>query len=383
MTVKPGMGIGPTLGEKLKQSRHATGFSTREVAERLRGFTAISHASISNYEKDATRPPVDVLAALATLYERPINWFLSGGAMLRGVRYRNLKSKVGVRALQQFEAESQRWLDAYIAIEVHLNAPMSGEIDAMGEKIASFEREPGERPRDTARRLREKLNLDADAPVVSVIDILEQAGVRTLEVETDLAVDGMAAVLGDEHVVVLASQASHDRARITAGHELGHVVMGDCSGGEESKAEEKAAFEFASHLLLTSEMLAAAFKRKSVVDLVRFKERYGISLAAMVFRAQEERVIRDDEAKSLWIAFAQRGWKTKEPGRVIADRPSRFESLVASAVQEKQLTFKSLAEICGVREEELKHRIDVALNAEEVNDTEDPKTSEHRLRIVR
>lgn len=383
MNPRAGRGMGPTLGEKLKQSRQAVGLSTRAVAEKIKGIAAVSHATIANYEKDASQPPVDVLAAMASVYQRPINWFLGDGPMLRGVRYRNLKSKVGVRARQQFEGEVQRWLDAYLAIERHLDMPLDREQNAEGSRLARFEADPEESPRETAARLRKALGLEDDAPVMSVIDILEQSGVRTLEMDTDLAIDGMAAALGEEHVVVLSHESSADRARLTAAHELGHVIRGDCSDGQESKAEERAAFEFASHLLLTSKMLAAAFKRKSVVDLVRFKERYGISLAAMVYRAQEEGVIREDEAKRLWIAFAQRGWKTKEPGRVMADRPNRFESLIAHAVEEKQLTFKALADIGGVREHELRHRLDMALNAEEVHEEEDATTAGHRLRLVR
>ena len=383
MNPRAGRGMGPTLGEKLKQSRQAVGLSTRAVAERIKGIAAVSHATIANYEKDASRPPVDVLAAMAGVYQRPINWYLGDGPMLRGVRYRNLKSKVGVRARQQFEGEVQRWLDAYVAIERHLNMPLEQDLPAEDSPLARFEADPEEPPRKTAARLREALDLDDDAPVMSVIDILEQSGVRTLEIDTDLAIDGMAATLGEEHVVILAHDSSADRARLTAAHELGHIIRGDCKDGHESKAEERAAFEFASHLLLTSKMLAAAFKRKSVVDLVRFKERYGISLAAMVYRAQEEHIIREDEAKRLWIAFAQRGWKTKEPGRVMADRPNRFESLIAHAVAEKQLTFKALADIGGVREHELRHRLDMALNAEEVLEDEETTTTEHRLRLVR
>ena len=383
MNPRAGRSMGPTIGEKLKQSRQAVGLSTRVVAEKIKGIAAVSHATIANYEKDASQPPVDVLAAMAGVYQRPINWFLGDGPMLKGARYRNLKSKVGVRARQQFEGEVQRWLDAYIAIERHLNMPLEREQVAENSELARFEVDPEESPRETAARLRKALGLEDDAPVMSVIDILEQSGVRTLEMDTDLAIDGMAAALGEEHVVVLSHQSSADRARLTAAHELGHVIRGDCADGQESKAEERAAFEFASHLLLTSKMLAAAFKRKSVVDLVRFKERYGISLAAMVYRAQEEGVIREDEAKRLWIAFAQRGWRTKEPGRVIADRPNRFESLIAYAVGETPLTFKALSDIGGVREHELRHRLDMALNAKEVHEEEDATTAGHRLRLGR
>ena len=288
MAPRPGQEMAPTLGNKLKQARLAKGWSTRTVSEHLKKRVPVSHATLSNYEKDATLPPVDIISALATLYERPVNWFLGQGPVLKGVRYRNLKSKVGVRARHQFEGEVQRWLDAYIAIENLIDQPLSEDAVFHERYIGKFEAEQNELPYETAARLREKLNLDEDDPVISVVDILEGQGIRSIEIETDLAIHGMAAQLGHEHVIVVTRHTSNDRAPLTTAHELGHVLRGDCTDGGESKAEEKAAFEFASHLLLTSTMLKSAFRRKSVVDLVRFKERYGISLAAMVYRAQQE-----------------------------------------------------------------------------------------------
>ena len=39
-------------------------------------------------------PPVDVLAALADMYKRPLNWFLENRTTLDCFRYRNMRSRV-------------------------------------------------------------------------------------------------------------------------------------------------------------------------------------------------------------------------------------------------------------------------------------------------
>src|SRR5271157_4381814 len=83
-----------SLATKLKTARSLTGMSTRAVAEKLVKRFPITHATVANYESGRSVPPMDVLAALADLYERPINWFLERGKSLTGVRYRNLKSRV-------------------------------------------------------------------------------------------------------------------------------------------------------------------------------------------------------------------------------------------------------------------------------------------------
>src|SRR3954453_7052178 len=82
------------LAGKLKTARSLTGMSTRAVSAKLAKRFAVSHATLANYESGRTVPPMDVLAVLAELYERPLNWVLEGGKALTGVQYRNLKSRV-------------------------------------------------------------------------------------------------------------------------------------------------------------------------------------------------------------------------------------------------------------------------------------------------
>ena len=116
-----GENVADSLAGKLKTARSLMGLSTRAVSQKLAPRFSISHATIANYESGRTIPPLDVLAALAELYERPLTWFLERGKVLTGVQYRNLKSRVRMLDLHMFEADVQRWIDAYVNLERRLN----------------------------------------------------------------------------------------------------------------------------------------------------------------------------------------------------------------------------------------------------------------------
>ncbi len=346
------------LATKLKTARSLTGMSTRAVAVRVGKRFPISHATIANYESGRSVPPMDVLAALADLYGRPMNWFLERGKGLTGIRYRNLKSRLKVTDLHRYEAEVQRWIDGYVALEVRLNRPLA-------PAVANFPVKKQAPPDDLSRQARRELEISEDEPIPSVVDVLERFGVRVLENPTDLRIDGLAAKYGDEHVVVLNPIVSNDRTRLNAAHELAHVLFGHCAAAEESKADEQRAFEFASHLLLPNRQLKRAFEGKSVVRMVQFKERFGISLAAMVYRAESLGFVTKPEAKRLWTEFARRGWKTNEPGLVRPDRATRFEQLIDELLLDGQMSLKEVSDLCGVRPEAIRERLNYAIGVKE------------------
>lgn len=357
LRVHGGEDVRENLASKLKTARSLTGMSTRAVSAKLANRFAVSHATLANYESGRTVPPMDVLAALAELYERPLNWFLEGGNTLTGVQYRNLKSRVRMSDLHTFEANVQRWIDAYVALELRLGRSLTKAIS-----VSFSSRDKLLLPDELGRAVRRELNISEDEPISSVVDVLERFGIRVLENPTGLRIDGLAARYDDEYVVVLNPTVSNDRTRLNAAHELGHVLYGDCDSEEAAdKATEQRAFEFASHLLLPNNQLKRAFEGQSMVRLVQFKERFGISLAAMIYRAEKLGFIPKSTAKMLWIEFARRGWKTNEPGTVRPDRATRFEQLIDEALVSRKLSLKELADLAGVRPEAIRERLNYAM----------------------
>ncbi len=344
------------LAIKLKQARLATGQSTRKVSENVRPSVKISHATLTNYESGRSQPTMEVLAALASIYQRPLNWFLSEAMTLTNVRYRNRKSRVRTGELARYEAHGIKWLQAYRALEETLDKLLDGDL-------ADFRFEPNETGAAAACRLRERLELGPERRIASVAELLERLGIRAIELPTELAIDGFAAAAGEEYVVALNSTVPSDRARLNAAHEVGHVLAGDCDSNDIDNRgpNEDRAFDFASHLLLTQEMLEVAFRERSMVGLVQFKERFGISVAAMIYRAQQSGLLAEKMAKRLWVEINRRGWKQNEPGHVAEDRAVRFERLLDEAILDEKITIETAAQVAGVRIDELRERLEWAL----------------------
>ena len=344
-----------SLANKLKTARSLSALSTRAVAARLANRFSVSHATIANYESGRSVPPLDVLAALAELYDRPLNWFLERGRGLSGVQYRNLKSRVRASELHRFEAEVQRWTDAYIALEHRLNRPLIPELELRRVSCELI-------PEKLSIDVRRELKIGDDEPIQSVIEVLEKYGIRVLENATDLGIDGMAARYGDDYIVVLNPTVPNDRNRLNAAHELAHVFYRDCDQDQStSEDSESRAFDFASLLLLPNSQLKRAFEGQSMVRLFQFKERFGISVAAMIYRAEKQGFIPKRIAKKLWIDFARRGWKTREPGYVRPDRATRFEQLIDSALFNNKVSLKEIADLSGVRPEAIRERLNIAM----------------------
>ena len=234
-----------------------------------------------------------VVAVLANLYDLPINWFLQPEAVLTDVCYRALK-KVGVKEKQRFESNAQRWLEGYKKLESELGLTLSDEM-------INFRKSYKTKGKVMAARLCSELGL-GDQPIPSTIDVLHKFGIRVLSLDAEPGIDGFAAKLENESVVVLNSRLSNDRIRLNAAHELGHYLYSDsaCSRDLSEKETENRAFEFASNFLLPVAKLKLAFDGYSMLRLIEYKKRYGISLAAMIYRATKEGMLTDRLSKMLW-----------------------------------------------------------------------------------
>ena len=337
------------LGERLRAARETAGLSTRVAARRLQeaGFR-VSHTTVANYELGKTLPSMALVQAFARTYERTVDWFLARSVLLTGVRYRCLKS-VRVAEKKRFEGHALGWLQAYLYVEKlmlrqHANLRLRVRIDETPEQLAT--------------RIRKKYKLDT-FPIPSVIRLLENFGIRVIQIESEARIDGLAAWLGKIPVVALNSRLSNDRLRLNAAHELTHHFYDDCEAeGKLSEDEiERRAFECASHLLIPEKQLRQAFELKSMVRLVQYKERFGISLAAMIYRARRSNLLPKQLYERLWRDFSKLGWRKDEPGYVPPDRPIRMEALIDAALRENKTTYADIARIAGVDERSVRKRV--------------------------
>lgn len=334
----------------------AAGLTTRALAQRLKDLGhAVSHVTVSKYERDQFSPTAETVKAIASVVGKPAEWFEGANLNLSGVRFRALKTATA-KEKTAFLLQAMPWLRLYI----HLFEL----LERKGPAHLQVQIGADESGAQAAKQIRDKYEL-RDYPIPSVARMLENAGIRVIRIAGAVGIDAFAGYLGDTHVVAVNSQLAPDRMRLTLTHEFAHVLYEDVLHDRQvdERELESRAFELASHLLMPSPVLREAFEMRSMVRLVQYKERYGISLAAMIYRATRERIVPQATAQRVWREFSRLGWRRHEPGRVPADYPVQLETLIESALRQERATLAELSRVAGVSTVDIQRRVMEAMGA--------------------
>ena len=173
-------------------------------------------------------------------------------------------------------------------------------------------------------------------------------------------------------------EIANERVRLNTAHELAHLLYSDSKErlGWSDDEVEKRAYLFASSILLPESQLREAFKDKSFLKLIQYKERFGVSLVAMIYMAEKTGIINSTTSRRLWSEVARRGWRQREPGYVWRDRAINFEMLLESAIETKTISWLDAERITGVRESDLRRRLADVIDVDSgaVAEDEAPRT---------
>ncbi len=204
---------------------------------------------------------------------------------------------------------------------------------------------------EAAAAVRERWGLGL-APIGNFLEILETRGIKVFEIR-DLEgmedFDGLAAGSDRGFVVALNMARPADRIRFTAAHELAHIICGFDGAGET----ERLCHVFAGALLLPREALERELfhprRKLTLWELGAIKEKYGISLQAVMHRASDLGLIAPRHLRDFAETVRKNGWTITEPvayeGR---EEAVRFKRLLHYAVAEKIIGTYQAALFAGV-----------------------------------
>jgi Zn-dependent peptidase ImmA (M78 family) len=197
---------------------------------------------------------------------------------------------------------------------------------------------------DIAARVREHWKLGL-GPLHDVSSILEYHGV--VLVREHVACDDMDALSrwqsGRPYILYSADVKSGPRAAYNLAHELGHMVL---HAGVEVTSEnlprlERQANRFAGAFLLPRAAFSSEVISTSIAYFKRLKSRWGVAIAAMVYRCKDLGILNESQVKYLWRQMNSQGIRKKEPGdEDFQQSPpallrASLEMLVESKVQTK------------------------------------------------
>ena len=190
-----------------------------------------------------------------------------------------------------------------------------------------------------ARELRKEWDL-GHGPVGDLTALLEERQIHVLLLDAPATFDGLPALGTDSQgqlclaAIALRQGLPGGRQRLSAAHELGHLMLMP----EKKVNEEKAAHRFAAAFLAPAESVrndtGERRARVSLPELEMLKHKYGMSMAAVLYRLADLGIITPSYLKEWFMDFSRCGWRKQEPSPLPAEEPRWLERTVWHALGE-------------------------------------------------
>jgi len=329
------------FGQRLERTRRMRGMSLRALAGSIGNI--VSYNALHKYEQGEMLPDSTVLRALAKALGQTTDLFFRPFTVsLNAIAFRK-KSGLGARAKASLREEAAEYFERYLEVEqalgldVTFTNPLGDVVIRSGDDIEA-----------AAVKLRAHWSLGLES-IGNVVELLEQRQVKVFLLDADMAFDGFSGWSDGIPVIVLNRKHTTERLRLTAIHELAHIIF-KFDESIPHKAIEKLCHRFAGAMLIpkaTFEREFGGYRRTiSVKELTDIKEDFGVSIAAIMARAHDLQLISDSGYKQFCILYNKWNWRAKEPGQYHGSEEStRFEQLLQRAVAKEALSITLAASL--------------------------------------
>ena len=266
---------------RLKNARLINGFSMDDLVNAM-GNT-VTKMTISKYEKCQLVPNSSVLISLSKALNQPVDYFFRPFTLsVETVKFRKKKSSLSGKQEKSIRESVADLIERYINIEEICNDSITFS-SPFTKKISSKLQ-----VKENAAKLRQIWNIGTDG-IVNVIELLEEHGVKVMEIDAPDSFDGLSSMVNNLYpVIILNKNFCSERKRFTALHELGHLMLSFASSVTEAE-EEKLCNLFASEMLILEpvfkQLVDSSRHDSSYQELRSIQMQYGISCDAMMFKA--------------------------------------------------------------------------------------------------
>lgn len=345
------------FSRRLLQARRMQGLSLAEVREKIGDIVTI--AALSKYEKGLSMASSKVLIALSDALDVTTDFFFRDFEVeLKRIRFRKL-TKVPAKDVASIREHAKDFFEKYFRIEEITGAQKPYQpILKAGQTLD---------PEAMAESVRNEWGIGND-PIPNVHALLEDNGIKVWYPQNcNPDFDGFSADTDRGPVAVVSNSIGAPRKRMTALHELAHILLEPFELDE--KTEEPLVRDFTSAILLPKKALIDAMgetrKKLQFEELFQIKERFGISVAGIIMRAHRLGIINDSLYTGFFRFGAGKKWRSerKEPrddklGRLFPESHNRYRQLVFRAYAEELITLAQAAEFLACTVDQARHQLD-------------------------
>lgn len=328
------------FAKRLKSARVMKGFSMDDLVAAM--GNSVSKMAISKYENGMLGPNSSILIALSKALDQPIDYFFrSFDIKIESIKFRK-KAKLGAKQEKAIVEKINDLVERYMSVESICNC-LTGFSSPVAEIISS--------KKDIQRavlNIRSAWQIGLDN-IASVIDLLENKGIKVLELDAPDSFDGLSSMVNEHYpVIVLNKNCTPERKRFNALHELGHIAL-NFSDSVSGKEEERLCHFFASEMLIPESVFKCEVglhrQNISYPELKYLQCKYGISPDALMYKAKDSGVISGQKYKSFCIEKNKKHELKVllESSRYNQEESYRFSNLVYKALSSNLISISKAA----------------------------------------
>lgn len=308
-------GIAEFQPDRLVQVLAARRLSQTQLAT----MVGVSPATVSKWRSAQQAPEADALQRLASVVNVAPEWFTRPlpAKMSKPLFRSNASAHAAARAMLgariEWANELVVRLEEYVDLpDIFLPIRFFSNIDEISDSDIE----------DAALECRAIWGLGKNE-IPDLALAAESNGIILIREETGIAqIEGLSAWSSElERPFVLLSSDKDNafRSRFDLAHEIGHLILhkhvGNELDSERYKLKESQAHKFAGAFLLPAEPLAEQIRLPVTLDsLLLLKQRYGVSVAAIIMRLHALNLISDEDKLNLFKRRSARWGAKSEPG---------------------------------------------------------------------
>lgn len=338
------------FSQRLKSARMMNGLSMDSLCEKMNNI--VSKQSISKYEKGIMMPDSTILIALSKALNVSVDFFFRPyNVTIEDIEFRK-KSKLKASSLKGIKEKVIDEIERYMEIENLLDMDNSFHIDYKDIIIKGKDDAI-----TVAGKLRNDWKLGEDA-ISNITFLLEENGIKVIHLDAEIEFDGLSGFINKTTpVIIINKNATAERQRFTALHELGHLLL-DFAQELQDKERERLCNIFANEMLIpTSEftrIIGVSRKDISLQELIPIQMQFGISIDALMYKAKEAGIITEQRYKGYCIKknsstdFSEQIKETRYP----QEQSHRFLGLVYKAISQEIISISKASSLlnCSINE---------------------------------
>lgn len=327
----------------LQLARDLRAMSQTELAKRV----GVQQASISRYENGNSDPDRVTLQKLSRILKIPTSLLLDDRERYLGA--------IGDLHFRK-RGYSPRGLEKEIRAKLNLCRIVGSRLVDSDDQWALdwgiYEQPIGESESAAvvAHETRRRFRLP-EGPVPDLTRVMEDAGCLVFAFPFGSpSIDACAQWRnGSPPTVAINSTAPGCRTRFSLAHELGHLVMHRVP----TETDESEADQFAAEFLMPRDEIARDLRSLNFFKLRELKEKWLVSMKALIYRARTLELITEHKSKALYIEYNRRKYPLEEPGEMRQEQPALIRRLVQDAIRGTG-SFEDAAELCQVHPDDLR-----------------------------